>query len=233
MGIIQLDYDPEAKQNAASGSFGVVPEGQYVLRLQSFEHQAPAGQDKAPQLVCKCVIAESFNQQNLNKVITRRFFLSPKAIPYRFEPFLKAAGIPYQDNGRGIAFDPAALMGATTRVTCRHKDGTDRKFEEWENDEPVGAAADRGVSFYQPPQFASVPQQAVPQQVASQQMAPQWGPPQQPPAQPQWGPPQGAPPQQGFGPPPQQPPGFQPQAAPQQNWAPPANGGNAPPWQAR
>lgn len=230
MAVINLSYDPEAKKEAASGVGPLLPEGGYVLRLQSFENQAPTREGGAPVLVCKCTVVQSFNQQNLNRTITRRFFLSQKAIPYRFEPFLKAAGIPYQDNGAGIQFDSDHLLGATTRVTCRHKPAQDqsgRMFEEWENDEPMGGAPQ---TFHQPPQFAppGFPQ-AGPPPGAQAPGQPQWGPPMQaPPQQPppqQWGPP---PQQQGFAPPAAQPPqqwGAPPTAAP--------SNGSAPPWQTR
>jgi hypothetical protein len=217
--MIQFGVSPEEAAKAAQGGGGgVLPIGVYVLRVESKEWKAPKSADKFAQLVCKCQVLKSFNNQNLGKTITRRFNMNPKSIPYGIARFLQAAGIPYQMQNGTISFDDDHVLGGTTEVDCSHEPGESRTFEQWDNDRPVS-----GQTQHVTP--------AAPQQMPQGNYAPPqggWAPPpaqQMQPAQPpqQFGPPQGwVPPQQGY----QQP--QQPQYAPPQQ-SQPQNGG-APPW---
>lgn len=239
MPVIHLEFDPESRQAALEGrsGFKLLPPGQYVLRVQSVEQKAPSGPDKSGALVAKCTILDSFNKQNINGNVTRKFWMSKKAVPIFLEPFLKAAGIPYSTPQGHISFDTDHMIGATTRATCKHNAGDTQTFEDWGDDEPVGGPTQAQAA---PPQMAQQgwgqqpqpPFQAQPN-FGQQPMQPQWGqpvaPPQQfaPMQQPQnFGPPPAQ--QQGWG----QPPMQQPQ---QQGFAPPQpqNGNSAPPWQTR
>jgi len=242
MAVIQVNYDPEERAKAAQGGGRLMPEGWYVLRITSAEGK-PGKEGKHPLIECKCEIISSFNQQNIGGVITRRFSLAPKSVPYNLERFLRAAGIHYQDQGGGaIVFDDQYLPGAVTKVTCKHTPGEQRTFENWDNDEPYEqGGVQRPVAFQQPMQGppqqmqGQAPWQAPP----AQQFQPMQGQPMQqpqqyvPPAQPTY--PQPAPvyPQQNTGGFPQQP--MQQPQYPQQYvqpgpaTAPPQNGQQPPP----
>jgi len=214
MAVVQIQYDPEQQQAALSGQGPLYPEGWYVLQIKSFE-QKPGKEGKYPSIECKCDILDSFNKASLGKQVTRRFNMHPKSTPWGLLPFLRAAGIPFQDHGQGaVTFDDALLIGATTKVNCKHKDGDSRKFEEWRDDEPVGNNARPQQGFVQqpaqmpmmqqPPQMQQ-PQQGWQPQPGGQFQQPMQQPMQMPQQQPQY-------PQQGF----QQQPMQQPQGFPQQ-----------------
>lgn len=221
MAIIQFQVSPEDIDKAAKGGGGTLPAGQYRLRVESKDWTPPKEAGKYPTLVLKCKVLTSFNGQNVDKTITRRFNMHPKSIPYNLARFLQAAGIAYQYTPQGaIMFDDDHTLGVVTDVTCKIRPGDQRDFEEWENDAPIGPT-----------------QQVTPQSPPMQQggfAPPQggWTPPaqptyQQPPAQPQYaGPPQGwVPPAQPMQQPVQQyaPQGYAPPAQPvPQNGAQPA-----------
>ncbi len=226
MAFIQVEYDPENMKSAATGQGPTLPEGWYIWQIQSFEQQAGSAPGKANKIVCKAEIRQSFNQANLGKKITVRFILHPNSVPWNLVPFLKAAGITFQDNGAGaIGFDADMLNGAIVKAVCKHSQGDSRTFEEWNNFEPAQGAQTQAVAApaFQPPPQGYAPQgfQPAPQQYPPQQQ--QWGAPpaqfqpapqqqpmqQQPqmqppltwggpqqPQQPQWGPTPGQPPMQ-------------------------------------
>lgn len=218
MGIVNIQVDPQEAAKAAAGGGRAMDEGPYVLKVQGATQESAKKQGSYPNIVCKCEVLQSPNGKHLGQTVTRRFNLSPRSVPYNLIPFLKAAGIHYQDNGQGvIAFDTDHLRGATTKVTLSVQKGTTRPLENWDNDEPYGAP--QAPQAYQP---------------APQQVSPQgWAPPQAggfPPQQ-QGFPQQGyAPPQQGY-PQPMQPMQQQPmQSVPPQPQHGPA--GAPPPWMA-
>lgn len=222
MTMLTYGVDPESAANAASGGGKVYPAGKgYVLRGFEKEVRPSNKPDGYPSIMLKCEILDSPGGVSNGKKATRWFSLSPKAIPYRLLPFLQAAGIHYQFDGGRLAFDDDQLLGATTRVECRHKPGTTRTQEEWENDEPVQPLAAPAAMGGFPP--AAQPQGGAPG-------FPQAGPPAQPPVQqavPQY---QQPPMQQPvYAPPAQQPqgnwpPAQQPQGQPQGNWPPRGQG---------
>lgn len=231
MGIVNVNYDPAEAAKAAAGGprSRVMPEGWYVLRVVEEPTQKEATkQGSYPNLICKCEILQSFNGANIGGKVTRKFNLHPNSIPYNLLPFLRAAGVPCQDNGQGLAFDTAAIRGASTKADCQHSKGDQVTFENWENDEPLGGAP-AGAPAMTPQAFQQQPQQ---------QFAPQagWAPPGAPPQQfapPQQPMPQQPMPQQGFpqqgmqGSFPQQP--MQQQPAPQPGF-PQGQQGAPPPW---
>lgn len=228
MAIIQFQVSAEDIDKAAKGGGSTLPAGQYRLRVESKDWTPPKEAGKYPNLVLKCKVLTSFNGQNIDKTITRRFNMHPKSIPYNLARFLQAAGIAYQYTPQGaIIFDDDHVLGVVTDVTCKITKGDQRDFEEWENDAPIGPT-----------------QQVTPQSPPMQQggfAPPQggWTPPGQqsfspPMQQPQVGPPQGwvPPVQQPMAAPqgyPQQPmqPSYAPPVQPMQQ--PPQNGGQ-PAW---
>jgi hypothetical protein len=174
MAIITILVSQEDRSEGRKGGFGTKPEGQYRLRVESKEWAPAKAADKYPTLVLKCKVLQSFNGQNLDKTITRRFNMHPKSIPYNLARFLQAGGIAYQYTPQGaIQFDDDHVLGVTTDVTCKHTKGDQRTFEEWENDAPIGptqqvtpqapdaAATSRRRRRWTPP---AQPQQFVPQQ---------------------------------------------------------------------
>ena len=202
MAIIQVQVSQEDVDKAAKGGGGVMPIGKYRLRIESKEWSPPKSADKSPMIVCKCLVLQSFNGQNLGKTITRRFVMSPKSIPYNIARYCKAAGIPFQYTPQGaFQFDDDHLLGATTDVECKHTAGEQRTFEEWENDTPIDGAAQAAPQMNAPqmaPQGYAAPQGGwTPpgqQQGPAQNFAPPqgWVPPGQPvqqPMQPQYAPP--------------------------------------------
>jgi hypothetical protein len=204
MAVIQIQYDQEQMQNAATGAGPKLPEGWYVVTCRNFEAKAAKEAGKYPQLELQMHIDDSFNKANLGKDRKCWMSMSPKATPWRLIPYLKAAGIPYQDQGNGvISFDDAMLVGSRVKCTIEHKPGEQGTREEWGGFEPVGGQ--------QAPQQFQTPG-VWPGQAPQQSFAP----PQQLAAQPGW--PQQ--PQQGFAP---QPP-FQPSQPMQQPQAQPFQG---------
>jgi len=197
MAIIQFNVDQEAAAKAAAGERagrGVLPEGQYVLRVTSSKLEPGKTPASYPALVCKCEVLWSFNANNVGRTITRRFRMTPKAIPYFFLPFCAAAGIPVQQGPQGVQFDDASINGATTKAKCTHSPGERQTFEDWSDDESVqnGGAAQPQPQAWAPPAQQPV---AQPAQWASQPMqqapTPAWAPPAaaqpQGPPSPPWG----------------------------------------------
>lgn len=211
MAIVTYRYDQDAAQQAAQGGGArtLLPPGDgYVVRVTSFTVKPPKQQGKFPQLELDCTIMRSPDGQNLNRTTKRWLSLSPKAIPYFVEPFLKAAGIPYQFTQQGeIQFDDAMLTGATTQVECRHEaDQNGNMRDRLQNDRPV-ESGQPAAQAAPPPMQAQAPQGYA---------QPPAAPPQAPPQQGGWSP-QAA--QQAAQPAPQAPPAGQ--------WPPPGfNGGS-------
>lgn len=192
MAFINLQYDQEHAKNAALGGGNVLDEGWYIWQVQSFEHLPPKETGKYSQTVCKCEIRQSFNQKALGRTITVRFQHHPNSVPYRLTPFLKAAGIPFQDNGAGsIGFDDSLLNGAIVKAVCKHKAGDTATFEEWGAFEPAAGGPTvqpaTQAAFAPPMQMQPMqqPQQFVqqPQQAWQQPMQQNYGPPQSTPQQ--------------------------------------------------
>lgn len=219
MGIVNVSVNPEeAAKAAAGGGSRTMDNGSYVLRVSMDEPKVEAAKkkDAYPNLILKCEVLQSPQGRHLGQTVTRRFNLHPNSVPYNLLPFLRAAGVPYQEGPGGIQFDTSALRGVTTKVVLTVKPGEQRPLENWDNDEPYGNGG-----------------QAAPQGFPGQQFGAPQGAPMQPGFQPT--------PQQGFAPSPafgqapmQQPmqpqPGFAPpgQQMPQQGWAPPGAPQQAP-----
>lgn len=181
MAFITVDYDPENAKNAAAGGGQTLPPGWYVWQIQSFEHKGATEPGKHGSIVCKCEIRQSFSNANLGKKITVRFQRNPNSVPYNLMPFLRAAGIPFQDNGGGsIGFDDSLLNGAIVKSVCKITPGDSRNFENWENFEPAGGPAQvapQAAPAFQPP----------PQNNWGPQVQQQWAPPPQQQPQQTWG----------------------------------------------
>lgn len=227
MGVVNVGYSPEDMKTAAEGGFKNLPEGWYVARAIEKKHEAAKKEGSYPNFLVKVEILQSFNGENVGKKRWRRFNLSPKSTPYNLIPFLKAAGINYQDTGNGIVFDDDHVIGAVTKAEVKITKGDQRDFEDWDNDEPIP-----GVSAAPPAQSGFV---QAPQNFALAGPPPPQGLPQQgfPPQQ-QWTPPGAPPPQSGFAPqmqPQAAPPGYAPQQAPAPMQAPPQGPQGYPPAQ--
>src|SRR3972149_238306 len=179
MAKVTAGYSPEEKAKADAGGGRPMEDGWYVLLVKSATVESAKKADAYPNVVLKCEVQQSHNGKHVGGVVTRRFNLHPKSVPYNLIPFIKAIGAPMQDlGGQGIEFDPDHFVGAVTKVTLKVKQGATRPQEDWNNDEPFGGAqagaprvSGRRPGGRAPPGFGQAPQAPQPSPMGG------WAPP--------------------------------------------------------
>ena len=96
MAKVTAGYSPEEKAKADAGGGRPMEDGWYVLLVKSATVESAKKADAYPNVVLKCEVQQSHNGKHVGGVVTRRFNLHPKSVPYNLIPFIKAIGAPMQ-----------------------------------------------------------------------------------------------------------------------------------------